>query len=277
MDQSYVEYEFKTSPLQPATDILIAELADLGFDSFVETPEGVKAYVIKELENEKSVKSLSILHQEGFNISYKTSEIKQQNWNAEWEHNFDPIVLGDRCTVRAPFHEVPATTYDIVIMPKMSFGTGHHETTYMMLDLLLNTDLKGKTLLDMGSGTGVLAILAAKKGALSIDAIDIDNWSYQNALENTLENNCTNIKVMEGDISLLKDQHYDIILANINRNILLEDIKVYATHLNAGGSLFLSGFYLEDLPLITAECAENSLKFEQNLQKNNWVAAKYVF
>lgn len=276
MDKTYVEYVFKTTPLQPASDILLAELADLGFDSFVETKEGLKAYVLKDFDDIQKVNSLTIFQQKEYEVSFTTSNILQQNWNADWENNFNPIQIGDLCTVRAPFHEIPRTKYDIVIMPKMSFGTGHHETTYMMLSFLLDAELREKSVLDMGCGTGVLAILAEKKGARAIEAIDIDNWSYQNTLENIKENECSRIQVKEGDVSLLK-KHFDVIVANINRNILLEDIRIYAGHLKPQGTLFLSGFYLEDLNQITGECEKYGLNFQQNLEKNNWVAAKYVF
>ncbi|MCL5245279.1 50S ribosomal protein L11 methyltransferase [Cellulophaga sp. 20_2_10] len=276
-DLIYIEYNFTVAPLQPASDILIAQLGEIGFDSFVENEEGVQAYILKDLWKEDSVKDVQILTNENFNISYNFKEIEQQNWNSEWEKNFEKIVVEDICTVRAPFHEKPNTEFDIVIEPKMSFGTGHHETTHMMLQHILEHDFKGKSVLDMGSGTGVLAILAAMKNASSIDAIDIDNWCYLNAVENKERNNCNQINVFEGDVSLLKDQKYNIIIANINRNILLADIPAYAKRLTEDGILFLSGFYKEDIPVITEKCSEAGLKFEKNLEKNNWVAVKYVF
>jgi ribosomal protein L11 methyltransferase len=204
-------------------------------------------------------------------------EIEQENWNATWEQNFNPILVGGVCAVRAPFHEKTEVAYDIVIEPKMSFGTGHHETTHMMLQHILDHDFWGKAVLDMGSGTGVLAILAEKKGAKAVDAVDFDNWCYLNALENVERNNCKNIRVYEGDAALLKGKKYDIILANINRNILLEDLPHYVKCLNTNGLLFLSGFYKEDIIAISAKCGELGLKFEKNLEKNNWVAVKYVF
>ncbi|MGJ8658383.1 50S ribosomal protein L11 methyltransferase [Cellulophaga fucicola] len=276
-DLIYIEYNFTVAPLQPASDILIAQLGEIGFDSFVENEEGVQAYILKDLWKEDSVKDVQILTNENFNISYDFKEIEQQNWNSEWEKNFEKIVVEDICTVRAPFHEKPNTEFDIVIEPKMSFGTGHHETTHMMLQHILEHDFKGKSVLDMGSGTGVLAILAAMKNAGSVDAIDIDNWCYLNAVENKERNNCNQINVFEGDVSLLKDQKYNIIIANINRNILLADIPSYAKCLTKDGILFLSGFYKEDIPVITEKCNEVGLKFEKNLEKNNWVAVKYVF
>jgi len=277
MQELFLEYRFSLNPLQPATDILIAELSELGFDSFVETEDGLLAYVKKELWNPRALLNLQILANKNFNIDYKVSEIEQENWNEQWEKNFEPIIIDNQCVVRAPFHDKPDVAFDIVITPKMSFGTGHHETTHMMLQLVLVLDFKNKSVLDIGCGTGVLAILAAMKGARSVDAIDIDNWSYLNAMENVSANKCEQIKVFEGDINLLSNQSYDIILANINRNILLSDISIYARHLKKGGVLLLSGFYKEDIPQISKECTANGLSFQENLEKNNWVAAKYVF
>ena len=273
----YIEYNFKVAPLDPASDILIAELGEVGFESFVENEEGVLAYIQKPDWTEDILESIAILENENFKISFQIKEIEQENWNATWEENFNPIQVGDQCAVRAPFHEKPEVEFDIVIEPKMSFGTGHHETTHMMLQHILDHDYKDKSVLDMGSGTGVLAILAAMKGANTIDAIDIDNWCYLNAKENVARNQCDHIDVYEGDSSLLKDQKYDVIIANINRNILLADIPTYAKCLNENGVLFLSGFYKEDIPMISSKCAEVALKFEKNLEKNNWVAVKYVF
>jgi len=221
--------------------------------------------------------NIQILENSNFKISHQSKEIAQQNWNATWEENFEPIQVGELCVVRAPFHEKPNVEFDIVIEPKMSFGTGHHETTHMMLQHILDHNFEQKSVLDMGSGTGVLAILTAMKGAKSIDAIDIDNWCYLNAIENKERNNCEHINVFEGDASLLKNKKYDVVIANINRNILLTDIPTYADCLNKNGILFLSGFYSEDIPIITRKCEEVGLKFEKNLEKNNWVAAKYVF
>jgi ribosomal protein L11 methyltransferase len=276
MSLIYLEFDFKVKPLQPASDILMAELGELGFESFVENEEGLLAYILKSEWKEQTLNDLFVLQHPDFEITWTSKEIEQQNWNAEWEKNFHPIRVGDGCMVRAPFHAKEEVTFDIVIEPKMSFGTGHHETTYMMLQHILNTDFEGKSVLDMGCGTGVLAILAKMKGARSADAIDIDEWCYLNSLENVERNNCADIQVFQGDSSLLKGKKYDIILANINRNILLEDIPIYANSLNKGGALFLSGFYLEDLDAISSKCAANGLEFEKNLEKNRWVSAKYV-
>lgn len=278
MPSTYLEYAFKVQPVQPAVDILVAELGVADFESFVENEDGVLAYIQKKECSDRSLNEIKILKNDNFQISFSVNEIEQQNWNATWEKSFKPITVNDKCVVRAPFHEKQKVEFDIVIEPKMSFGTGHHETTHMMLQHILDYDFKGKSVLDMGSGTGVLAILAAMKGAAHIDAIDIDNWCYLNAKENVERNNCNHINVREGDASLLPaTKTYDVIIANINRNILLNDIPLYAKCLNKKGILFLSGFYEPDITLISKKCNEVALKFEKNLKKNNWVAVKYVF
>lgn len=271
----YKGYYFKVEPLQPAVEILIAELGYAGFESFVETEEGVTAYIQKEEWNQNILEDIQILNSDEFDITYTHEDIEQTNWNAEWEKNFNPIIVDNVCAVRAPFHEKFDTEYDIIIEPKMSFGTGHHETTHMMIQHILQNDFKDKSVLDMGCGTAVLAILAEMKGAKPIDAIDIDNWCYLNSLENVERNNCKHISVYEGEASLLKDKNYDIIIANINRNILLQDIATYAKCLNTNGSLFLSGFYEDDIPLIEKECNANNLQHLKTLKRNNWVALHF--
>ncbi|WP_439153411.1 50S ribosomal protein L11 methyltransferase [Winogradskyella sp.] len=274
-NSTYISYEFKVDPLQPATEILIAELGYAGFESFVENDEGLTAYIQKEEWSAFILEDVHILSSDEFKITYEFNEIEQTNWNEEWEKNFEPIVVDDLVTVRAPFHNKPNTKYDLVIEPKMSFGTGHHETTHMMIQHILKNDFKNKSVLDMGCGTGVLAILAEKVGATKLDAIDIDNWCYLNSLENVERNKCNNISVYEGDVKLLDGKKYDIIIANINRNILLADIPKYAECLNPNGNLFLSGFYEDDLDLITTSCIDHRLDFEEKIIKNTWVAAKF--
>ncbi|MDB9721128.1 50S ribosomal protein L11 methyltransferase, partial [Winogradskyella sp.] len=246
------------------------------FESFVENHEGVTAYIQKEEWRADILADIQILDSEEFEITYTFNEIEQTNWNEEWEKNFKPIIVDDLVTVRALFHDQPITKYDLIIEPKMSFGTGHHETTHMMIQHIIRNDFNGKTVLDMGCGTGLLAILAEKVGASKLEAIDIDNWCYLNSVENVERNRCEHISVFEGDVALLQDKKYDIIIANINRNILLQDIAVYAKCLNNNGSLFLSGFYEDDLKLITETCAKNGLLFEDKILRNNWVAAKFV-
>jgi ribosomal protein L11 methyltransferase len=272
----YIGYQFKVEPLQPGTEILIAELGYAGFESFVETDEGVTAYIQKDEWNEGILKDIQVLKSDEFAFSFTFEEIEQVNWNEEWEKNFNPIVVDDLCSVRAPFHEKPDTKYDIVIEPKMSFGTGHHETTHMMIQHILKNDFKDKAVLDMGCGTGVLAILAEMKGAKPVDAIDYDNWCYLNSLENVERNNCKHITVLEGDASLLQNQKYDTIIANINRNILLNDMSSYVNCLKPNGTIFLSGFYNHDIPAIQEECNKQGLTFVESLERNNWVALKFV-
>ena len=272
----YLEFNFTISPLEPARDILIAELGELGFESFVETDKSLMAYILKEDWTGNGFYDLFVFQNSEFNISWNSKEIEQQNWNAKWEKNFHPIEINESCRVRAPFHENKGLPFEIVIEPKMSFGTGHHETTHMMLQMLLEEHLENKLVLDMGCGTGVLAILSEMRGAKKVDAIDIDAWCVENSIENVERNNCWKIGVQLGDASLLVDSKYDLIIANINRNILLEDIPTYAKCLNEKGVLLLSGFYLNDLDIISSKCEGNNLRFEKNLEKNNWVATKYV-
>lgn len=272
----YIGYDFKVEPLQPGTEILIAELGYAGFESFVETEEGVTAYIQKEDWHDAILETIEILKSDEFEISYAFQEIEQTNWNEEWEKNFNLIVVDELVTVRAPFHEKTNTKFDLIIEPKMSFGTGHHETTHMMIQHILKNDFKAKSVLDMGCGTGVLAILAEKVGATKLDAIDIDNWCFLNSIENVERNNCHQISVYEGDVSLLDGRSYDIIIANINRNILLQDIKAYSRCLNTDGLLFLSGFYKEDIPLIEAECHAQMLKLTETIERGQWVSLKFI-
>jgi ribosomal protein L11 methyltransferase len=275
MDAIYIAYDFNVSPKEPATEMLIAQLGYVGFESFVEQDHGVTAYIQKQEWNSKILDDVFLLHSNEFNITFEHNEIAQTNWNEEWEKNFNPIQVDDLVSIRAPFHTNPSLQFDIVIEPKMSFGTGHHETTHMMVQHLLALDLDTKKVLDMGCGTGILAIFAEMKGAKPIDAIDIDSWCYENSLENIQRNNCNHITVYEGDASLLKEK-YDVIIANINRNILLSDMKTYTDCLNENGVLLLSGFYKEDIVIIEDEVTKHGLTFETMIQRNNWVALKYV-
>ena len=272
---NYIEYDFTVSPTEMGAEILMAELAEVGFDSFEDTPTGIKAYIPKNSWNEQILQDIYLLSNPEFTISYQITEIEQVNWNEEWEKNFSPIVVEDLCTVRANFHPVPNTRYDIVITPKMSFGTGHHETTYMMLQQLLPLSLEGTKVLDMGCGTGILAIMAALRGARDITAIDIDPWCVENATENVQQNNCSFITIKEGDVSLIAGEQYNLILANINRNILLSDIPAYAQTLLPQGLLLVSGFYVEDLPAIKEKCQEVGLTYLSHIERNRWVSAKF--
>lgn len=276
MSNIYIGYHFTIDPVELGSEILIAELGEKAFESFIETETGISAFVQKELWDTNILEDIQILSNPEFKISYTFEEIEQVNWNEEWEKNFEPIDVDGKCHVRAPFHEKTNAEFDIVIEPKMSFGTGHHETTHMMIQHLLETDLVGKKTLDMGCGTAILAILAEMKGAQPIDAIDIDNWCYLNSIENAERNNCKHISVYEGDASLLKGKKYDVIIANINRNILLNDMQQYVDCLNENGILFLSGFYTEDIPVISESCTTKGLTYVKQFERNNWVALKFV-
>ena len=268
-------YHFQVSPKIPGAEILMAELGYAGFESFAETDSGLSAYIQKKDHHGSILDSIQILNNTEFSIEYSVEEIEQVNWNAKWEDNFQPILVDDRCMVRAPFHSKIEVEFDVIIEPKMSFGTGHHETTHMMIQLILESDMHGKSILDMGCGTGVLAILAAKKGAQKIDAIDIDDWCYLNTIENNERNHCQHITVSKGDASLIKNKSYDVILANINRNILIQDIPQYSTCLNPNGLLLLSGFYKQDIPVIQQTCSEHGLRLISQTSKNKWVALKF--
>ena len=276
MDSIYIAYDFSVTPKNPATEILIAELGYVGFESFVENDTGVTAYIQKQEWNSQILDDLYILGSPKFKIKYAHHEVIQTNWNKEWEKNFNPIQVDGQVSIRAPFHENPSLKFDIVIEPKMSFGTGHHETTYMMIQHLLALDLENKKVLDMGCGTGILAIFAEMKGAQPTDAIDIDSWCYQNSLENVQRNGCRHITVLEGDSSLLIGKKYDVVIANINRNILLSDMKTYTDSLSKNGILLLSGFYKEDITIIENEVVKHGLVFDKMIQRNSWVALKYT-
>jgi ribosomal protein L11 methyltransferase len=273
---NYIGYTFKVLPKEPATEILIAQLGDVGFESFVENEDGVTAYIQENDWNSEILSNIQILNSDEFKIDFKQEVIEQTNWNSEWEKNFNPITVDNMVSIRAPFHENLHLQYDIVIEPKMSFGTGHHETTHMMVQHLLELDLTNKKTLDMGCGTGILAIFAEMKGALPIDAIDIDSWCYENSIENVERNNCEHISVIEGDATLLVNKKYDVIIANINRNILLNDMEAYMSCLNDNGIILFSGFYKEDIPIIDAEVVKYGLKLETVIERNNWVSLKYL-
>lgn len=276
MANTYIAYHFTIEPIELGSQILIAQLEDTAFESFEETEEGVSAYVQKDVWSENILSEIEILTNENFKISYTTNEIEPVNWNEEWEKNFSPIDVDGICHVRAPFHPATNAKYEIVIEPKMSFGTGHHETTHMMIQHLLDLDVTNKKTIDMGCGTAILAILAEMKGAHPIDAVDIDNWCYLNSIENAERNTCKHISVYECDASWLNDgQKYDVFIANINRNILLNDMATYVNCMNDNAVLLLSGFYTEDFEAINACCEKLGLSFESKKERNNWLGLKY--
>ena len=273
-DTVFVCYDFNVEPVIPGCEILIAELSQLGFDSFQEHENGISAYVDSKISSEIDLKDIQILNTEEFKISFEINSIEKRNWNIKWESNFEPIYVDNICCVRAPFHPKSDYKYDLVIEPKMSFGTGHHETTSMMISFILANEFTDYSVCDIGSGTGVLAILAEQRGANRIDAIDIDNWCYLNSLENIERNNSKNINVFEGEVKKLKNLRYDSIFANINLNVLLNDISIYAKMLNKNGVLYLSGFYKKDINKIEQEARISSLKLIETKQKNDWVSLK---
>lgn len=276
---NYLEFQFKMTPYnEDFCDLLSAQLGEVGFESFVTTESGVDAYIQVCQFNEEQLRQTVAEFPFEAEISYTFAEVIAQNWNEEWEkHYFNPIIIEGRCVIHSSFHkDIPAVDFDILIDPKMSFGTGHHETTSLMLTHLLDGELAGKSFLDMGCGTAVLAILASKKGANPITAIDIDEWATENALENCRLNGTNNIKVLLGDAALLENEaSFDVIFANINRNILLDDMHNYVGKLNKGGFLYMSGFYREDLEAIQTEAERLGLSLNLVKEKNNWIAAKF--
>lgn len=276
---NYNEVLFKVAPFsETATDVLAAMLGEIGYESFVVENEQMKAYVADKLYDEDQLKQILADFPLEATIGYEVSVIEQKNWNEEWEKNyFKPIIIGNDCVIHSTFHtDIPEARFDILIDPKMAFGTGHHETTSQMLTEILDYDFTGKSVLDMGCGTAVLAILAAKKGAKPVRAIDIDDWVCDNANENIRLNEAAFIEVECGDASLLADgRTYDVIFANINRNILLNDLNVYAKCMHPGSVIFMSGFYVEDVPAIREEAEKQGLTFDHFRDKNNWVAIRF--
>lgn len=273
----YLELTFILNPIEPFSEILMSELADIGFESFVETETGFQAYIPQNLFDENQLKQIDTWIEKPCEISYEIKQIEEENWNAVWESNYEPVYVDNICSIRAPFHpENPNTQYEIVIEPKMSFGTGHHETTSSVIRLLAETEIAGKSVMDMGCGTGILAIFAAMKGASSVEAVDNDPWSYENTLENIERNGHPEIKAALGDASYLGNTKYDIFIANINRNILLRDMESYIKCINDKGLLLMSGFYTEDIPAIRTEAEKWGMNFINFIEKNNWVAIKFL-
>lgn len=274
----YVHVRFQFEPLSDiAGDLLSAELGEIGFESFVSDNDGIDAYVPKKDFSTDRIDDVIKDFMLDVSINYWFEGVDDVNWNEEWEkHYFQPIVIDDKCCIRSTFHKVDkAYDYEILIDPKMAFGTGHHQTTSLMIKTMLSLDLKGKTVLDMGCGTAVLAILASMMGATDITAIDIESWAYENALENAKLNHTDNIRVYNGDIDLLTNQMFDVILANINRNVLLNHIPQYSKHLNNKGLLLMSGFYEADIPVIKAKAEQNGLSFVEYKEQDHWVAVTF--
>ena len=268
---NYLEFNFNISPLQPWNEILMAELIEIGFDSFTEEHNGILAYIQKDLLDEKQLKEINMFSNEAVEISYTYQEMPNINWNEEWEKNFEPINVENQVSIRAEFHSNQNLPHEIIIQPKMSFGTGHHATTYLMIQQMLDMDFENKTVLDMGCGTSVLAIFAKQKGAGKTVAIDIDEWSVENSKENAARNN-VELEISQGTADNLGAENFDIILANINRNILISDIPTYVSVLNNVGQLLLSGLCFFDVDDILEVCNEHKLTLKRKLQREEWVS-----
>ena len=277
----YLEFIFTTDPnTEIVKDILCAVLGEAGFESFIEQGHETAAYIQKEKYDEALLKrNLSNFPLTDTTIRYTYKEAEDKDWNEEWERNFfQPIIIGNRCVIHSSFHhDVPRAEYDIVINPQMAFGTGHHETTGLIINELLEADLRGKSVLDMGCGTSILAILVRMRGATCCTAIDIDEWCVRNSIENIMLNHVDHISVKQGDASLLKDERpFDVVIANINRNILLQDMAQYVERMNTGASLYMSGFYIDDMLLIQAEAERLGLTFSHHKENNRWAVMKFT-
>ena len=270
------EYSFTAPSSDIQHDMLTTMLAEIGFDSFMDDAMGLKAYCSTDNRDDLAVENLLLEPSFSDIRLLKVVEMPDKDWNEVWEASYQPVVVNDRCRVRAPFHEPdPSFEFDLVIEPKMSFGTANHETTAQIIQLMLETDFQGKTVLDMGSGTAVLAILAKKLGAAHTVAIDNDEWAYRNAFTNTELNGVSDIEIILGDASSIQGS-FDVVLANINRNILLRDMHLYVAAMRPDAHIFFSGFYTEDLESIKAEAERLGLLYCRHLSRNNWVAAEFV-
>ena len=271
-----IEYSFTLPSSDVQHDMLVTMLADLGFDSFMDDDAGLKAYCSAEHRADDAVEEL--LREDAFRGIHllAVDEMPDKDWNEVWEASYQPVIVNERCRVRAPFHDPdPTFEFDLVIEPKMSFGTANHETTAQIIQLMLETEFHGKEVLDMGSGTAVLAILAKKLGAARTVAIDNDEWAYRNAFTNCQLNGTDDIEIVLGDATSIQGD-FDVVLANINRNILLRDMHCYVEAMRPQAKIFFSGFYTEDLDSIKAEAERLGLHYQRHLSKNNWVAAVFV-
>ncbi|MGC6533558.1 MAG: 50S ribosomal protein L11 methyltransferase [Flavobacteriales bacterium] len=268
-DQVYTIVDLRVAPLIPWRDVLLAELTELGYDSFEETLDGLRAFVLEGDFDAQALEATTVFALTEVEVAYKTSRLEPQNWNAKWESQFDPIDVDGRLRIRAPFHPAVPGIPEVIIQPQMSFGTGHHPTTFQMADALLDLDLNGKDVLDMGTGTGVLAILAKQHGAARVQAIDIDHWSVENTRENAERNGVEGIEILEGEADLISGV-FDVIFANINRNILLAQMGDYARALKPRGAILFSGFYPVDVPHVTQATAPHGWQLELQTEKEGW-------
>ncbi len=274
----YIQVTFKFVDIAGyQQDLLIADLADIGFNTFEDITDGFTAFIDQESFKEPALQALLTNYQD-LDFTYEVAEIEGENWNKVWEQNFEPLVISDQCYVRATFHDPqPQYPYEIVIDPKMAFGTGHHQTTTMMMEYILSMDMNEKAVLDMGCGTGILAFLAAKNGATALTAIDYDQVCYESTLENAALNKIDNITVICGGKEAIPAQTFDVILANINRNILLDQMETYAGILKSGGEIVFSGFYEDpDLGMIKAASGTVGMEYQDHKKIGDWVAARFI-
>lgn len=274
MPTNYFEARLLLNP--DFNEILMAELAEIGYESFVESNEGISAYIPENNFDASLLQQVVDNYQHLTPISVEYEQLETKNWNEEWERNYQPIEVAGKIRVRASYHlPDPSFEYDLVIDPKMSFGTGHHETTTLVMEQQLSLDHQNKSVLDVGSGTGILAILAEKLGSNRLTAFDIEEWAYLNAIENAALNDCTHITVFQGTIADCPSDIYDIVLANINRNILLQEIPTYVKFLKVGGTLIVSGFYEFDIADIVQKAEESGLKLIAQKTLNQWATLKF--
>lgn len=266
----YVEYQISANT--DVQDLLIADMADLGFESFVQEQLLLKAYIQKKLL--KEFETAQLLYEHG--VSCKITEIQPQNWNKVWENDFQPVLIENKVFIRASFHEPNSKYIEIIINPKMSFGTGHHPTTALMVQLMLNHNLSNKTVVDVGTGTGILAILAEKLGALSCIGFDNHQWAFDNAQENAQLNNCLNTQFLFGTIANIKLPKANLIFANINKNAILSDINAYASISEKNTTLMVSGFLNSDKEEIIQAAIKNNFTFVKEATNNEWVAIQFT-
>lgn len=272
---NYYQLKLPRQESQEQNDILMAQLAGIGYESFEETENLLLAYIQEPDFSKDALEDIPVCKELSAVNKLEIEFIQEQNWNAVWESNYPPVLIADRCYIYAPFHDKkPEVEFNILVNPKMAFGTAHHETTSQIIELILDADLKGKEILDMGCGTGVLALLASMRGAIHIDAIDNDPWAFRNTDENINLNDIDNISPFLGDASLLTEAaKYDVVFANINKNILLRDIPNYSYGLKPAGTIYFSGFYESDIDQIKSKASESALHYVRHISKNNWVAA----
>ncbi len=275
----YTEYFFKLDReiSEEEAEIITAFLGELDFDSFTTEENGVRAYIQNDLINAQEIDTVLEQLKALYPVELEIKEMEDINWNETWEKDYEPVVVNERCIIRAPFHKIePKPEFDIIIEPKMAFGTGHHETTALISDMLFSLKLRELEICDAGTGSGVLSIIASKLGAKHIFAYDIDEWSYRNTLENIKINKVSNVEVKQGDASLIQNRKFDLLIANINRNILLKDVASFSKTLSPKSKLIVSGFYTQDLSIIQKTFGDSGLKLDVFKTKNNWVAASFI-